>query len=295
MKTIILILFIAISININAQPNPYDIREAITKGVEKLNVEPEDVHKIINKEISGGDFSIPLRIYYPSNKDSLPILYHIHGGAWIAGNLDTHDNICRHLANETNSIVVAIDYRRPPEYKYPIALEDCHFILKWLNKNFRDLKGNGKIYLIGDSAGGGLVASLSNKNIESDSTINIAGQVLINPATDLRDGSASHATYKLFIDWYIPPGIDRSNPFISPITSTKFMEIPKSIIVVSEKDEIKGDGIVFHDYMIQNGRPSVLFELKETGHLGGNWAGNSDIAKPAIEFVVEQLNKWFDE
>ena len=97
MKNIITILLTLVSLHIKAQYNPYNIRESIAESIEKLNTLPGNVFRVVNKEISGGEFSIPIRVYYPSNQDSLPILFHIHGGAWIAGNLDTHDNICSGL------------------------------------------------------------------------------------------------------------------------------------------------------------------------------------------------------
>lgn len=227
MKYIITLLLALVTVNIKAQNNPYDIREAIAESIETLNTQPGNVFRVLNKEISAGDFSIPVRVYYPTNQDSLPIIFHIHGGAWIAGSLETHDNICRRLAIETNSIVIAIDYRRPPEHQYPTALNDCLFILEWIDKNQEMLKGDGRLFLIGDSAGGGLVPSLCIKNLLSDTPVKIDGQILVNPATDLRDESDSYKTYKIVVDWYVPPEMDRSNPLISALVFSDFQSITK--------------------------------------------------------------------
>lgn len=292
MKYKITILLAFVSLHIKAQYNPYDIRESIAASIEKLNTLPGNVFRVVNKEISGGEFSIPIRVYYPSNQDSLPILFHIHGGAWIAGNLDTHDKICRRLAVETNSIVIAIDYRRPPEHKYPIALDDCFFVLKWIAQNKKMLKGDGRLFLIGDSAGGGLVPSLCIKNLFSEAPVKIDGQILINPATDLRAGSASFKTYKAFINWYVPSEIDKNNPLISPLVFDNFSQLPKSIIVVSENDEIKQEGIQFHYKIIESGNSSVFLELGKIGHLGPLWAGNSESVNEAFEFIVQEYKKW---
>lgn len=278
--------------SLSAQPTAYDIREAISSGVAELNIQPENVFRIINKEISGKEFSIPIRIYYPSEEDSSPILYHIHGAGWVAGNLDTHDNICRRLANATKSIVVAVDYRRPPEHTYPTPLEDCQFILNWINKNQQSIKGNGKLFLIGDSAGGQLVSSLSLKNLEEESPVKIDGQILINPAVDLRDNSDAYKIYPFFIDWYAPKDIDKNQPFLSPIVSDKFNEMPQSAVVISENDEIREDGVTFHKLMLQHNRPSSIYEMKDLGHLGGLWAGNSNQVQPVVEFVANTLKNW---
>ncbi|MEQ9297052.1 MAG: alpha/beta hydrolase [Cyclobacteriaceae bacterium] len=296
MKYIIIIVLLALVIfNIRAQPNPYDIRESIAESCETINTAPANVFRILNKEISSGDFTIPIRVYYPTNEDSLPIIFQIHGGAWIGGNLETHDNICRRLAVETNSVVVAIDYRRPPEHQFPTALNDCLFVLEWIEANEEMLRGNGRIFLIGDSAGGGLAPALCIKNMTSDTPVKIDGQILINPATDLRAESSSYKTYKVFIDWYVPFERDKSNSLISPLLFNKFGQLPKSIIVVSENDEIRDEGIQFHQKMIERGNSSIILELEEIGHLGPLWAGNSERVDLAFGFIVAEYKKWIDE
>lgn len=296
MKYIMIVVLLTLAIaNIRAQPSPYDIRESIAESSETINTTPVNIFRVLNKEISSGDFTIPIRVYYPTNEDSLPIIFHIHGGAWIGGNLETHDNICRRLAVETNSIVVAVDYRRPPEHQFPTALNDCLFVLKWIDTNKKKLKGNGRLFLIGDSAGGGLVPSLCIKNIGSDTPVKIDGQILINPATDLRAESATYETYKVFIDWYMPLEIDKNNSLMSPLLFNKFSQLPKTIIVVSENDEIRDEGIQFHQKMIESGNSSVFLELEEIGHLGPLWAGNSERVDLAFGFVVAEYKKWIDE
>jgi acetyl esterase len=297
MKLILIIPFLLFTTILSAQSKAFEIRERIADGVENLNIEPKQVHKIVNKEISGGDFSVKVRLYYPSNQDSLPILYYIHGGGWIGGSIDTHDNISRHLANKTNSIVVAVDYRRPPEYKFPIPLNDCFFILQWIKNNFKELKGNGDLYLAGDSAGGNLVLSLLIKNIESIGPVKIKGQILINPATDLRDEAPKYSktAHNGFINWYVPSEEDRNNPLLSPITYEHIEKLPKAIVIVSEEDQIKQDGVNFHNLMLKNGNSSVIFELKKIGHLGIHGAASSDVAKPAMDFVIDEFNKWIKE
>jgi len=294
MKLVVITYFLLLNISLFAQSKAFEIRERIAIGVENLNIAPAPIQKIVNKEISGNDFSVKIRLYYPSSNAALPILYYIHGGGWIGGSLDTHDNISRHLANETNSIVVAIDYRRPPEYKFPIPLNDCYFILQWIKNNTKELNGNGNLYLAGDSAGGNLVLALLIKNIESNSPIEVKGQILINPATDLRDEAPKYrkTPNNGFINWYVPAEEDRNNPLLSPITYEHIEKLPKAIIVVCEEDEIKQDGVNLHNLMLKNKNSSRIFELKNVGHLGIHGAANSAVAKPAINFVISEFSKW---
>jgi acetyl esterase len=296
MKIRLLIYLTLITATLSAQSEAFETRQSIANGVENLNVSPTAVHRVINKEISGDDFSVKVRLYYPSNQDSLPILYFIHGGGWIGGSLDTHDNISRHLANQTNSIVVAVDYRRSPEYKFPIPLDDCYFILHWIKNNFEELNGNGDLFLVGDSAGANLVLAVLIKNIESNMPVEIKGQILINPATDLRDEAPKYSKtpHNGFINWYVPAEEDRNNPLLSPITYPYIEKLPKAIIVVCEDDKIKQDGVLWHNLMLKNKKSSVIFELKGVGHLGAHGAANSEVAKPAIDFIVNEFNKWME-
>lgn len=278
--------------SIQAQMSPFDLREAIALSIEQLKVAPISVNSLQHKELSAGDHSIPVRVYYPNNDGPLPILFHIHGGPWVAGNLDTHDNICRRLAVETKTIVIAIDYRRPPENRYPAALEDCMFVLNWIKEHEDKLNGNGELYLIGDSAGGGLVPSVCHQNLTAETPVDINGQILINPATDLSVNSPAYELYGTFIDWYINKNVNKNLPTISPLFSTKFNAFPKSIIVVSENDLLKSDGVRFHQKIKKYGNLSTLYEMKEMGHFGPLWAGNSQKVNAAFEFVVSEFKKW---
>ena len=275
-------------------PTPEQYRAGIAKSIADLKIEPTPVFKVTNVLIKGPVDSIRLRIYYPSNKGSLPILYHIHGGCWVAGDLETHDNICRYLSTQAGCIVVAVDYRQPPESKFPAAVEDCHFVLKWIYKNAEKLGGNkNKIALIGDSSGGNLSAALCLKNSESESMIPLVMQVLINPVLDIRNNSSSFNTYMGCVFAYLNNPEESNNPFASPLAAVTFKHTPQTIIITSENDESKDEAALYNERLLNSQITSNIFEVQGIGHFAGLWAGNSPEVNSAKEIVTRELQKVF--
>ena len=101
----------------------YRDRRAITQPA------PPEVAEVLDLEASGPKGSIPLRLYRPlgaaTEAAALPVLVYFHGGGWVIGDLDTHDTLCRELANGSGTAVVAVDYRMGPEHRFPAAVDDC--------------------------------------------------------------------------------------------------------------------------------------------------------------------------
>ncbi len=248
----------------------------------------------MNILIQGKIDSIPLRIYYPQNKGPLPILYHIHGGCWVAGDLDTHDNICRYLCNKVGSIVIAVDYRQPPESKFPAAVEDCFIALEWIYKNAEKLGGDKqKIALIGDSSGGNLSAAVCLKNSEAENTVPLVLQVLINPVLDIRKNSSSFNTYTGCVLAYLNDTEESHNKFASPLTAVSHKNTPVTVIITSENDESKDEAEIYYNQLNNNQIKVNLFEVKGIGHFTGLWAGSSPEVDEAKSIVIYELQKAF--
>lgn len=296
MKKILLLPFLILSILSKAQdktPTPDEIRLAIAKSITDLRVTPEPVSQVINDFVADGKDSIAIRIYRPASDNPLPVIYLVHGAAWIAGDLETHDNICRYLANHLQTVVVAVNYRRPPEHKFPAPFNDSYAVLKWINAHKKQLNANGKLVLLGDSAGGQLVGSLCLVNASQERPIPLTAQVLINPALNLSKGSASYNTYSRFIDWYLNEMDNPADIRISPALATDVKGVPQTIIVVGEMDKIRNDGEVYHQKLLNSGIKSTLFVQPNAGHLAGRWCAGDEKAKPAMDFVVAELQRLF--
>src|SRR5258708_6914625 len=121
MKNILLLLLFFLSVSTYGQndtPTAEQVRTIIAKRITDLNVTPEPVAEIINDFVLNGKDSMAIRIYQPSVNKILPVIYMVHGAGFVAGDLETHDNICRYLSNNLQAVVVAVNYRRPPEHKF---------------------------------------------------------------------------------------------------------------------------------------------------------------------------------
>src|SRR5438552_11764110 len=146
--------------------------------------EAEPVTRIDNPTVPGPAGEIPVRIYAPVGTAPFPVLVYFHGGGWVIGNLDTHDGICRSLANRVGCLVVSVDYRLAPEHPFPAAPEDCYAATRWLAEHAGSLGGDkGRIAVGGDSAGGNL-AAVRAPTARARGGPKLAFQLLVYPATD---------------------------------------------------------------------------------------------------------------
>jgi acetyl esterase len=138
---------------------------------------------------------IPLRLYRPLGSwpvQTLPVLVYYHGGGWVIGDLDTHDVLCRELANGSGCAVVAVDYRMGPEHRFPAAVDDCVAATAWIRDHAQSLGVDPlRMAVGGDSAGGNLAAVVCIAAREAGN-LPIRFQLLIYPATDMRRGQPSH-------------------------------------------------------------------------------------------------------
>jgi len=272
-------------------PTPEQYRAMIAQSIADLNVPADVVSE--TKDIIISD-SIHLRIYYPLAEGPLPILFQMHGGCWVAGDLETHDNICRYLCKQAECIVVAIDYRQPPENKYPTAVNDCYTALQWIYNNAEAIGGDKcRIGLIGDSSGGNLASAVCLKNRAEGNGVPILIQVLVNPVLDLRENSSSFNTYMGCVFAYLNDMQESTEIYASPLAAEKFNDLPSALIITSENDESKDEAQLYHTQLLKAGVESSLFEIKGIGHFAGLWAAGSGEVQEAKVIVAQQLKELF--
>src|ERR1700678_422055 len=163
---------------------PDKVRKILNEKFLAIEAEKPDVLKVENITIKNDDRTTPLRIYTPSEQKDLPIILFIHGGAWVAGNLDTHDNLARYLCREVQALVVSVGYLNAPEGKFPVPLEQCYDALLWIVNHAQKFNTNpSRLAVVGDSAGGGMAAALCLEDRDRKGP-SIDLQVLINPVVD---------------------------------------------------------------------------------------------------------------
>jgi acetyl esterase len=150
---------------------------ALTQMVEGK----EPIGKIENGSLPGPEGALPFRIYTPASAGAEPLacIVYFHGGAWIFGNLDTHDCMCRMLANASGCRVISVDYRLAPEHKFPASVEDAYAATKWVAANASGIGVDpARIVVAGDSAGGNLAAVVCQQAKTGGPKIGFAGAIL---------------------------------------------------------------------------------------------------------------------
>ncbi|MGN6245551.1 MAG: alpha/beta hydrolase [Motilibacteraceae bacterium] len=196
-----------------------------------------------------------LRVYRPEGEpQDAPTVVFFHGGGFVIGDLDTHDNQCRWLCRDTRSVVVSVDYRLAPEAPWPAAVEDCVAATRWAAEHVSELGGDvARLAVAGDSAGGNLAAVVAQL-CRDEGAPALAAQLLIYPATDFTDGE-HHASrvenaegYFLTADdmrWfsanYAGAVQDRTQSALSPLHG-RLEDLPPAVVVTAEYDPLRDEG-----------------------------------------------------
>ena len=250
---------------------------------------------------------IPLRLYRPLPAGvggPLPVLVFFHGGGWVIGDLDTHDTLCRQLANLAGCVVVAVDYRMGPENRFPAAVDDCIAATRWVHQQAYSLEIDAtRIAVGGDSAGGNLAAVVAIAARDSGD-LPVVFQLLIYPATDMRRTAPSHTTngqgYMLtsdtmsyFHDHYITdPAHDldwRSSPLLHPDLS----RLPPALVLTAGFDPLRDEGAAYaHALTTAGGSASYLcFERQIHGFI--TMGRLLDEANAAVSMCAAELRRAF--
>ena len=209
---------------------PAEARAVYSAGRTVLQKPPEDVAETRDFAVDGPGGPIACRLYRGAGtaEGLLPGLLYLHGGGWVIGDLDSHDGVCRRLANAAGCWVMAVDYRLAPEHPFPAAVEDCAAALGWLAAHAAGLGIDaGRLAVGGDSAGGNLAAVLALMG--RDGTLPATRfQMLLYPVTDFTMSTPSFArvtegvpltatTMRWFGDHYMPDPVRRTDWRASPL------------------------------------------------------------------------------
>ncbi|MES0136217.1 alpha/beta hydrolase [Mesorhizobium sp. M0016] len=249
---------------------PEQARRAYNEGFPTLQGERELVASISERIIAGPGGPLRLRIYRGQGAPSAgsPALLYLHGGGWVIGNLDSHDEICRWFANEAGAVVVSVDYRLAPEHKFPAAIEDCRAALAFMQSAADELGIDAaRIAVAGDSAGGNLATVLGlltrgDKNPP-------AAQLLFYPNTDAGQTADSYrrfaagfgltaSTMAWFRDHYIRNAADIGDWRTSPLKAESLAGAPPTFIAIAGHDILADEGEAYARRLQQAGVPVVL-------------------------------------
>jgi acetyl esterase len=213
----------------------------------------EKVEKLEDRTAPGPAGPIPVRIYTPTGQSSLPVLVYFHGGGWVLGDLDSHDGICRALANGAGCLVVSVDYRLAPEAKFPAAPDDCYAATVWTAEHAASLGGDPRrIAVGGDSAGGNLAAVVALMSRDKGGP-ELCFQLLICPIIDrdfatasYRDNAEGYGLMRADMEYawkhYLRSDADAQNPYAAPLRAKDLAALPPGVVITAGYDVLRDEG-----------------------------------------------------
>jgi acetyl esterase len=255
---------------------PAAVRELYRETRGRLGAAPPEVARIESLRAAGPAGAIPVRLYRPLGSrvdERLPTLVYFHGGGWTFGDLDTHDVVCRELANLARCAVASVDYRLAPEHKFPVAVEDAVAATRWIAREAGALGLDaGRIAVGGDSAGGNLAAVVALVARDAGGPP-LALQLLIYPATDMAADTASHREfadgYVLTRDailWsranYLRSPDEVADWRASPLRAPDHSGLPPAYVVTCGFDPLRDEGRAYAERLRSAGVP-VTYECFE--------------------------------
>lgn len=240
------------------------------------------LYEMWDHKVSIGEYEIPVRVFMPSNTSEISkLLIFYHGGGWVIGNIDSYTAVCSNMAKQTGHVVISIDYRLAPEYRFPTAPEDCYAVTKELfaNASFFDVEQED-ITLIGDSAGGNLAAVVSLM-ARDRGEFQPSKQILLYPSTgsdhsetspypSVRENGTDYLlTAKRindYIELYKSSDEDLNNPYLAPILSKDLSKQPKTLIITAQYDPLRDEGEAYGRKLYEFGNQVEVYRMKDALH-----------------------------
>jgi acetyl esterase len=245
---------------------PQSARDALRAlAASRAAIPPPPVTSAIDTEVKGAAGPLAARVYRVSDEKSPTVMF-FHGGGWVAGDLETHDRQARLLAIETGAVVVSVDYRRPPETRFPGAFEDGFAAMRDVIARITEFGGdNARVGVAGDSAGGNLAATIAIAC--RDAGIRLAAQLLVYPVTDVAGSYAderenarypsraenaegyflSRAVMQWFAGHYLGDGKHDTDWRVSPLRAQSLAGLAPAVVCTAWFDPLRDEGKAYAD------------------------------------------------
>jgi len=260
--------------------------------------DPDPSVETADQRVPGPAGAIPIRTYDPGDSDG-PVVVFLHGGGWMLGGLDTHDALCRALAAAAETVVVAVDYRRAPEHRFPAPLADCYAATEWVAEE----RGSDGLVLVGDSAGGNLAAGVSLLAARRGGPT-IDRQVLAYPVTNHAFDTDSYTEnaqgyfltrkdMERFWNAYLRSDTDGRHPHASPLRAETPSSFPPTTVLTCGFDPLRDEGQAFADKLDAAGVPTTHRSYDDVihGFLTMLHDPNLDRAREAIDDIAADIRQ----
>jgi acetyl esterase len=245
---------------------PQSARDALRAlAASRAAVPPPPVESAKDIQVKGAAGPLAARVYRVLHEKS-PTVVFFHGGGWVAGDLETHDRQARLLAIETGAVVVSVDYRRPPETRFPGAFEDGFASVRDVIARIGEFGGDAsRVGVAGDSAGGNLAAAVAIAC--RDAGIDLAAQLLVYPVTDVAGSFAdakenarfpsrgenaegyflSRAAMQWFASHYLGDPKQGADWRVSPLRAKTHAGLAPATVCTAWFDPLRDEGKVYAD------------------------------------------------
>jgi acetyl esterase len=264
---------------------PLSARDSLRAlAAARAAVPPPQVASVADIQVKGAAGPLAARVYRVSPEKS-PTVVFFHGGGWVAGDLETHDRQARLLAIETGAVVVSVDYRRPPETRFPGAFEDAFAAARGIIADIAEFGGDStRIGVAGDSAGGNLAAAVAIAC--RDAGIELAAQLLVYPVTDVAGNYAdtnenarfpsrtenaegyflSRAVMEWFAGHYLDDAKHGGDWRVSPLRAKNLAGLAPAIVCTAWFDPLRDEGKAYADALAAAGVVTKYYDGKGLIH-----------------------------
>lgn len=262
--------------------SPADARRMYLERRHLTQPAQPDVAQVAALRADGPHGDIPLRLYRPlqpadSSSTAQPVLVFFHGGGWVIGDLDSHDTLCRELANGSGVTVVSVDYRLGPEHRFPAAVDDCIAATRWVHARASELGLDAARMAVGGDSAGGNLAAVVALALRGDSALQLAWQLLIYPATDMRFNAASHKrngqgflltsdTIRYFHDHYIDQAQHDLDWRASPLLHPDLSGLPPALVLTAGYDPLRDEGLHYAQRLTEAGNRATHISFERQIH-----------------------------
>jgi acetyl esterase len=280
-----------------AWEQPLDVLRRGSLLAAPINFGPADDVASVEDMDAGG---VPARVYRPHDATGAALVF-FHGGGWVVCDLETHDPLCRTLAARSGCTIVAVDYRRAPEHRFPAAVDDAWTATRWVAANAAELGCDpARIGVGGDSAGGNLAAVVARR--ARDSGPALAFQLLVYPVTDHRFDTASYEalaegygltreTMQWYWDQYLARPEDGDDPDASPLRADDLRGVAPALVVVAGYDPLCDEGVAYAERLADAGVPTSFVRYDGLIHGFIRMPGVIEAAGAALDETAAALRE----
>jgi acetyl esterase len=241
-------------------------RDLYMAGRKALSPDPMPIAETRDLAIPGPGGPIAARLYRSAKNGKLPVLVFFHGGGWVVGNIDSHEAMCRHVANRAECAILSVDYRMGPEHKFPAAVEDGFAATAWTADNAASLGVDPRQLAVGGDSAGGNLAAVVSLLARDKRAPRVSCQLLIYPATDaaMRHDSVARyaegyvltrATMRWFYEQYLRTPEDAADWRVSPLLAPDLSRLPPAYVMTAGYDPLCDEGDAYAARLAAAGVP----------------------------------------